>query len=64
MKDYHRAHSFTTPPTGGTVSAIQKSNIDNKSIASPSVPRQVTQTIDRLDACAPARVYAMKVVED
>ena len=64
MKDCHRAHCFTAPLTGGTVSAIQKSNMDNKSIASSSVPRQATQTIDRLDACALARVYAMKVVED
>ena len=55
--------SFIAPRTGGTVSAVQKSNKDNKSIASPSVPRQVTQTIGKQDACAPARAYAMKVIE-
>ena len=37
-----RANSFTSPRTGGTISAIQKSNKDNKSIASPSAPRQAT----------------------
>ena len=36
----------------------------NKSVASPSIPRQVTQTEGRQDARAPARAYAMKVVED
>ena len=36
----------------------------NKSVASPSVPRQGTQTLGRQDGRAPARAYAMKVVED
>ena len=36
----------------------------NKSIASPSVPRQGTQTLGGQDGRAPARAYAMKVVED
>ena len=64
MKDCSRAHSFTTPWTGGTVLAIQKSNKDNKSIASPSALRQATHTIGRQDARAPTWVYAMKAVED
>ena len=36
----------------------------NKSVASPSVLRQGTQTLGRLDGRALARAYAMKVVED
>ena len=64
MKDCPRARSFTTPWTGGMVSTVQKSNKDNKSIASLSASRQVTQTIGRQDALALARAYAMKVVED
>ena len=64
IKDCPRARSFTSPRTGGTVSAIQNNNKDNKSIASPSAPRQATQTIGRQDACAPTRAYAMKAVED
>ena len=36
----------------------------NKSVASPSVPRQGTQTLGRQDGRAPARTYAMKAVED
>ena len=36
----------------------------SKSVASPSIPRQVTQIEGRQDARAPARAYAMKVVED
>ena len=36
----------------------------NKSGASPSIPRQVTQTEGRQDACATTRAYAMKAVED
>ena len=59
-----RARFFTSPRTGGTVSAIQKSNKDNKSVASPIAPRQVTRTIGRQDARAPAKAYAMKAVED
>ena len=64
VKDCPRARSFTIPRTGGTILAIQNINKDNKSIASPSVPRQATQTIERKDARAPARAYAMKAVED
>ena len=64
VKDCPRAHSFIAPRTGGTISAVQKSNKDNKSIASPSAPRQATQTIGRQDARALVRVYAMKAVED
>ena len=64
IKECPRAHSFTSLRTGVTVSAVQKSNKDNKSIASPSAPRQATQTMGRQDARAPARAYAMKVVED
>ena len=54
MKDYSRARFFTAPRTGGTVSTVQKSNKDKKSIASLSASRQVTQT----------KVYAMKAVEE
>ena len=60
-KDCPRACSFTAPQTGGNVSSVQK---DSKSVASPSVPRQGTQTAARQDARAPARAYAMKAVED
>ena len=59
-----RARSFTSPLTGGIVSILQKSNKDNKSVASPIALRQATQTIGRHDARAPARAYAMKAVED
>ena len=64
IKDCPRALSFTSPRTGGTVSTVQKNNKDNKSIASPSAPRQATRTMGRQDARAPARAYAMKAVED
>ena len=64
VKDCPRAHSFTTPQIEGMVSAVQKNNKYNKSIASSSAPRQATQTIGRQDARAPAKAYAMKVVED
>ena len=43
-RDYSRARSFTAPQTGGTTLVIQKGN---KSVASPSVPRQGTQTLGR-----------------
>ena len=56
-----RAHSFTAPHTGGTTLVIQKGN---KSVASPSIPRQRTQTLGRQDGRAPARAYGMKAVED
>ena len=60
-RDCSRARSFTAPQTGGTTLVVQKGN---KSIASPSVPRQGTQTLGRQDGHAPARAYAMKEVED
>ena len=56
-----RGHSFTAPQTGGTTSVTQKGN---KSVVSPSVPRQGTQTLGRQDGRAPVRAYAMKAVED
>ena len=61
MKDCPRAHSFTAPKTRGNVSSVQKGS---KSVASPSVPRQGTQTMGRQDARPPARAYVMKAVED
>ena len=39
VRDCPRARSFTTPRTGGTVSVVQKSNKDNKSVASSSALR-------------------------
>ena len=64
MKDCPRACSFIAPRIGGTVSVVQKSNKDNKIIASLSAPRQATHTIGKQDACAPAKAYAIKAVED
>ena len=61
VKDCPRARSFTAPQTGGNFSSVQKGS---KSVASPSVSRQGTQTMRRQDACAPARAYAIKEVED
>ena len=61
VRDCSRARSFTTPQTGGIASVAQKGN---KSVASPSVPRQGTQTLGRQDVRAPTRAYAMKAVED
>ena len=63
MRHCPKARSFTSPWTGGTVLAVQKSNKDNKNIASPSAPRQATHTMGRQDACAPAKAYAMKAME-
>ena len=60
-RDCSRARSFTAPRTGGTTLVVQKGN---KSVASPSVPRQGTQTLGRQDGRAPARAYEMKAVED
>ena len=60
-RDCPRARSFTAPQTGGTALVVQKGN---KSVASPSVPRQGTQNFGRQDGCASARAYAMKAVED
>ena len=64
MKDCLKARSFTVPWTRGTVSAIQKSNKDNKSVASLSALRQAAQTMGRQEASAPTRAYAMKAVEE
>ena len=57
-RDCSRARS---PQTGGTTLVIQKGN---KSVASPSVLRQGTQTLGRTDGRAPVKAYAMKAVED
>ena len=64
MRDCPKARSFIAPQTGGKVSAIHKSNQENKSVASPSAPRQATQTMGRQDARALPRAYAMKAVEE
>ena len=63
MKDCPRARSFTAPQIGATVSVVHKTNKNNKSIASPSMSRQATQTIGIQDACAPARAYAKAIEE-
>ena len=60
-RDCSRARSFTAPQTGGTTLVVQKGN---KSVASPSVLRQGTQTLGRQNGRAPTRAYAMKAVED
>ena len=60
-RDCSRDRSFPAPQTGGTTLVAHKGN---KSVASPSIPRQVTQTEGRQDARAPAIAYAMKAVED
>ena len=60
-RDCSRARSFTAPQTEGIALVVQKGN---KSVASPSVPRQGTQTLGRQDGHAPTRAYGMKVVED
>ena len=60
-RDCSTARSFTAPQTGDTASVAQKGN---KSVASPSVLRQGTQTLGRQDGCAPAKAYAMKAMED
>ena len=49
VKDCPRASSFTAPQTEGNVSLVHKGN---KSVASPSVPRQGTQIAGRQDARA------------
>ena len=64
MKDCPRARSLTAPRTRGTILAVQKSNKDNESVSSLSALRQATQIMGRQDACAPARAYAMKAVEE
>ena len=60
-RDCSRARSFTAPQTEGTTLVARKGN---KSVASRSIPRQVTQTEGRQDARAPVRAYTMKAVED
>ena len=64
VRDYPRARSFTAPWTGRTVSVVQKSNKDNKSVASLSAPRQATRTMGRQDTRALIRAYVMKAVEE
>ena len=61
IRECTQACPSLAPQTGGNVSSVQKGR---KSVASPSVPRQGTQTLGRQDSCAPARAYAMKTVED
>ena len=52
IRECTRARPFTAPQTGGNVSSVQKGN---KSVASPSVPRQGIQTLARQDGHAPVR---------
>ena len=61
IRECTRARPFIAPQTGGNVSLVQKGS---KTVASPSVPRQGTQTLGRQDGRAPGRAYAMKAVED
>ena len=61
IRECNRARPFTAPQAGGNVSSVQRGN---KSVASPSVPRQGTQNLARQDGRAPARAYAMKAVEE
>ena len=42
IKDCPKARFFTSPRTGGIVLEVQKSNKDNKSVASSITPRQAT----------------------
>ena len=56
-----RARPFTAPQTGGNDLSVQEGN---KIVASPSVPRQGTQTLGRQDGRALARAYAIKSVKD
>ena len=60
MKLY-KGTSLTPPQTKGNDLPIQKGS---KSVASPSVLRQGTQTLGWQNGRAPARAYAMKAVED
>ena len=61
IRNCTKAHPFIAPQTGGNDLSVQKGN---KSVASPSVMRQGTQTLGRQDGRALARAYAMKAVED
>ena len=61
IRNCTRAHPFTASQTGGNNLSVQKGS---KSVASPSVSRQGTQTLGRQDGRAPARAYAMKSLED
>ena len=61
IREGTRARPFIATQTGGNVSLVQKGG---KSVASPSVLRQGTQTLGRQDGRAPGRAYAMKAVED
>ena len=60
-RDYFKACLITVPQIVGTTSVEQKGSM---SVASPSVPRQGTQTMGRQNAHALARAYAIKAVED
>ena len=57
----YKGTSLTTPQTRGNDLPVQKCS---KSVASPTVLRKGTHTLGRPDGRAPARAYAMKVVED
>ena len=45
IQECTRARPFTAPQTGGNVSSVQKGS---KSVSSPSVPRQGTQTLAKM----------------
>ena len=64
VKDCPRARSFTAPQIGGITSLVRKGSKDNKSVASLNAQRTVTQPIGRHDSNAPARVFALKAIED
>ena len=49
---------------GYSFNSTKDQNKDNKSVASPSAPRQATQTMGRQEARAPVKAYAMKAVEE
>ena len=61
IRNCTRACPFTATQTGDNDLLVQKGS---KSVASPSVPRQGTQTLGRQEGCTPTRAYAMKAVED
>ena len=61
IRECNRARPFIAPQTGGNASSAPRGN---KSVASPSVPRQGTQNLAGQDGRAPARAYAMKALED
>ena len=61
IRNCTRARPFTAPQTGGNDLLLQKGS---KSVSSPSVLRQRTQTLGWQDGRAPARAYATKAIED